>query len=195
MQMTKEPTFFAGRRLSVYFKGGRLMKDKKTDQRFWRFKWALTLNAGDAHACGGAIQSTYEHIQARENAAEVIELRGAVGGMISTVFDTSESGAGQVLRLDRCFLDRFKMTYADGVTEFWIQLEHDLTDQLHNFVKTYAFQRFFVEFSPKQISLTDAVLNAAEKMQDHADRDGVTMTLTSEGKKLAEFKPRHGKPN
>ena len=173
-----KPSFFAGRRVGVFFKGGRLVKDKKTDIRYWRLKWAITVEPADAYACRGAIQSTYEHIQARENAAEKIELAGCVGGMLVTVYPTSAEGAPHVLRLGECFLDKFSMTWGDGMTEFWLQCEHQLTDQLHAFVKDYSFQRFWVEFEPAQQSLGKL-----------ASEDGGTISVSTGGKTVT-FKPK-----
>lgn len=192
--MTEEkPTFFEGRRVSVFFKGGRLAKDAKTEQRFWRLKWAITVQPADAYACRGAIQSNYEHIQARENGSEKIELAGLLMGMTVTVYPHSQDDAPQVLLLADCMLDKFAMTYADGMTEFWLFVEHPLTDQLHAFVRDYAFQRFWVEFERQQRSLaevTDAAQEFADKMQEFADRDAITTSIHTGGKKIAEFKPK-----
>lgn len=195
--MPEEKIFFRGRRCSVYCKGGRLTKNKKTDVRYWRLKLAITVEPGDAHACGGAILSNYEQIQARENAVGKIEIDGTVGGHVATFF-ADEIESRPILRLDNGFIEKLAMTYADGLTELWFVLEHENTDKLHRFVKDYAFTRFFVEFVPAQRTIGEAIAEGIAEttgdpespLQQLADKDGVTMTLTQGGKKLAEFKPK-----
>lgn len=190
-----EPTFFRGRRLSVYCKGGRLAKDKKTDLRFWRLKLALTLTAADAHACGGAIESNFQQIQARENSIGKIEMDDFTR-MVVMFFPTEDATAPQLLRLGLCLLDDFAMTHADGMTELWVQCEHENTDALHRFVKDYAFTRFYVEFLPAQRSFVESIAEgAAESLQNRADETGVRTTLLDgSGKTVADFKPK-GRPN
>jgi hypothetical protein len=86
------------------------------------------------------------------------------------------------------------MTWSEGMTEFWLHLEHENTDALHRFVKDYAFTRFAVEFIPRQRTISEAIQESASDpdnpLQQLADKDGVSMSITSGGKKLAEFKPK-----
>ena len=192
------PSFFPERRVGLYFKGGRMLKDRKTDQRFWRLKWALTLFEQDARASGGAILSAYRHLNDRKNAADLIELAGCMGGITITAHATEEDdspAAAEIIQLSRCMIDRLSMTWADGMTELWCHVEHDLTDELHAFVKEYAFTRFWVEFEKDQRSLLDDVgTNAAARFQDIADKTGVTSAISVDGKAVATFKQK-GRPN
>lgn len=169
------------------------MKDKKTPLRFWRLTFAMTLVAEDAYACGGAIQSDYETIQARENVIEKIELGGDLTHIV-TFYDDKTAKAPLVLRLDKCLLSNFSMTYDEGMTEFWLQLEHANTDALHQFVKDYAFTRFFVEFIAVQRTIAEAIAESAadpnSPFQKLADQDGVSMSISIGDKTIAKFKPK-----
>ena len=190
-------TFFRGRRLSVYCKGGRLFKDKKTDVRYWRLKFALTLHPADAHACGdsSAILSNYQHIEARQNAVGRLEIDGGSPAMVLTAFASSDPASPQLIRLDKCFIEKFAMTWADGMTVFWLQLEHENTEALHRFVKDYAFSRFYVEFLPVQRSLAEVIAENAAKpdnpLQQMTDAGGPSWELTdNKGQVLAKSKPK-----
>jgi hypothetical protein len=191
------PTFFKDRRLAVYCKGGRLKQDKKTGVRSWRLKPALTVTDDDAHAAGGAILSNYEHIAVDGNAAQKIDMGGSFGGFIVTVYPLPATGVPLLIRLDKCAIEDFEMTRSDGLTELWLQMEHENTSALHNFVRDYAFTTFYVEFERAQRSFGDALQDPAQEfadeMQRMADEHGISTTIsTSETGKVAEFKPRRG---
>lgn len=141
--------FFEKRRVSLYFHGGKLFLEKKTEARCWRLNLVITLKAADVLECEEVIARNYEALETRENEIEEIKIATEIEDQNIQFFCLSESD-DSILALGRCRLTGLKMTREDGLSELWVSIEHKNTDKLHTFVKDYAFTRVWAEFEPVQ---------------------------------------------
>lgn len=177
---------FEGVRVSAYFQGGRLKQDKKTCVRYWSMTFALTMRAADVHKCAELIVSNYQQISADENCCDELSIaHPAVAYSIS--FLDLEDSTKPSLSLAKCDVSGLRLTRSDGLVELWMTVEHDNGDALHRFVKDYAFTRVWMEFLPRQASLSvgdapvsAALANAIDRLAQPV-RDGSITSLTIEG--------------
>lgn len=153
--------FFEGRRVSVYFHGGKLFLEKKTERRMWRLNLVVALQAADVLECEEVIQRNYEALETRESRIEEIKIGAEIEDQNLSLFSLLEK-KDPILMLSRCRLIHLKMTRIDGCSELWVSVEHPNTDKLHAFVKDYAFTRIWADFLPTQMPL--AVSDARSAM-------------------------------
>lgn len=154
--------FFEQVRPSVYFEGGKLKQAAKTGKKFWTLKLVVTLTDQLINQCDQMLVSNYQQICAFENGIEEIVLTKEIADQSVQFFATPDMKAPQLMYLTGCKISALVMRREDDVCQLVFECEHALTDQLHSFVKDYAFSAFFVEFIPTQATLSD-ILKAGKK--------------------------------
>lgn len=154
--------FFEQVRPNVFFEGGKLKQVAKTGKKFWTIKLVVTLTDRLVNQCDQMLVSNYQQICAFENAIEEIVLTKEIEDQSVQFFANQDIKAPQLMYLTGCRISSLVMRREDDVCQLVFECEHALTDQLHNFVKEYAFNSFFVEFTPMQATLPN-ILKAGKK--------------------------------
>lgn len=154
--------FFEQVRPSVFCEGGKLKQVAKTGKKFWTLKLVVTLDDRLVNQCDQMLVSNYQQICAFENSIEEIVLTKEIEDQSVQFFATPDMKAGQLMYLTGCKISSLVMRREDDVCQLVFECEHALTDQLHAFVKDYAFSAFFVEFTPMQAALP-GILKAGKK--------------------------------
>jgi len=164
--------FFEAIRPSVFFRGGKLKQVAKTGKKLWTLKLVVTLDDALVNQCDQMLISNYQQICAFENSIEEISLTKEIDDQSVEFFATQDMKAPQLMYLTGCKIFSLVMRREDDICELVFECEHPLTDQLHAFVKDYAFQQFFVEFQPMQQTLPN-ILKAGKKntVDDFDDSD------------------------
>jgi hypothetical protein len=194
--------FFEGKRGSAYLQAARLKCDRKTGIRSWQLTLAITMSSALAHVCAEAIVSNYAQISTEENRCSALDIAEEPPLQRLEFFDL-EGGEAQVSQAARLSLSHWsisglRMTKVEGLVELWALCEHVNTDQLHRFVKDYAFTRMSVGFVPNQQSPDAApvVVAAADHPQENL-ADLVArieqMGATEIAKELITLKTKAGK--
>ena len=166
--------FFEGIRPSVFFQGGKLKQVAKTGKKLWSLKLAVPLTDAIINRCDQMLVSNYQQICAFENSIEEIVLTKEIEDQSVQFFATPDMKAPQLMYLTGCWIFNMTMEREDDVCQLIFECEHPLTDQLHDFVKDYAFTTFTVEFTPMQTLLPHIAAVGKKDTIDDFDDDAPT---------------------
>lgn len=159
---------FEGRRPQVYFDGGRLYQDKKTEKQMWLWKLVIDLNADDAAKCDDVILNNYIAIETRENCVEEIVISHEVPRQCIEFFGLEDHTAPMLyIHAD---VTALRLTRKENVTQLHFEVEISNTIQVHNFVRDHFFTRLWVTFSDEQMSLGSKLHPARQAQKQRQNR-------------------------
>jgi hypothetical protein len=164
--------FFEQIRPNVFFRGGKLKQVAKTGKKFWTLKLVVTLDDALINQCDQMLISNYQQICAYENAIEEITLTSEIEDQSVQFFATHDMKAPQLMYLTGCRIFGLVMRREEDVCELEFECEHPLTDQLHAFVKDYAFSTFSAAFTPMQATLPNILKAGKKDTIDDFEDDG-----------------------
>jgi len=141
--------FFEKKRPEVFLHTVKLRRDKKTGRRLWAFTLIVTFSAELAESCDVPIAKQWEYITDRDSAAIETFIASEVKGCSIDFFHNIDD-AEPALHLEGVDLAGLRMTRDKTVVEFWCAGEHEISDELHEFVKRRAYTRCWAQFSPQQ---------------------------------------------
>ncbi len=144
--------FFQKERPEVFLHSAKLRRDKKTGRRFWRLTLIVTMDELGAVACGGAIERGWQYISNAAASAEEVKLDEEIDLFGVDCF-AERDDATPVLHLEQVTIDSLRFTRDGKVVEFWFELEHENVGGIHDFLKPYAFTRFWAAFTLPQLEM------------------------------------------
>lgn len=139
--------FFDGLRPEVFVQGAKLRRDKKTGRRMWGITLIVTFGAEHAKVCGPQIEANYAHIAQLEHGTDEIVLNTIIEGCAAKFFALVDD-ADPALVLEAADLDLFRLTRDGKVVELWFFFELENYDELHAWVKKFAYTRVYAQFKP-----------------------------------------------
>jgi hypothetical protein len=141
--------FFEKARPEVFLHSAKFRRDKKTNRRIWQFTLIVTFSEEHAKTCDTSIRKAWEYVIARDTAAVDVLIASEVP-VCAIDFFAQIDDAEPALRLDVVDLAGLRMTRDGTVVEFWFGGQHENSDELHAFMKKYAYTRLWAQFSPQQ---------------------------------------------
>lgn len=158
--------FFEKKRPEIFLHTAKFRRDKKTGRRLWQFTLIVTFLAELAESCGTSIAKEWQYLTDPDAAAVESLIASEVPGC-GIEFFAEIDDADPTLHLDAVDLAGLRMTRDKQVVEFWFGGEHENSDELHAFMKKFAYTRCWAQFSPEQrdLPMKLAAEDAAQKPQ------------------------------
>jgi len=144
--------FFEGCRMQLYFRGGKLTLEKKTERKIWTWNLDITLEPVEVLSCDEVIQSSYQSIAVPENYMEEIILSHEIKTQAVEIFGLEKS-ADPLLWIPNADLTDLTMTRDGELIELHLKMELKCTPLVHNFVRDYCFTLVWARFSEAQPGL------------------------------------------
>jgi hypothetical protein len=151
--------FFEKKRPEVFLHSAKFWREKKTGRRIWQFMLIVTFSEELAQSCSVPIRKAWSYCMDREAVAVDVLIASEVP-VCSIDFFAQIDDADPALHLDSVDLVGLRMTRGGNVVEFWFGGQHENSDELHTFMKKFAYQRCWAQFSPQQ---GDLALKPAKK--------------------------------
>lgn len=145
--------FFEKTRPEIFIHTAKFKRDKKTGERVWQFTLIVTMGTEElAKTCDVSIVKAWQYVTTREAAAVDVLIATEIEGC-GIQFFAHIDDADPALELDRVDLGGLRMTREANVVEFWFGGQHENSDELHAFMKKYAYTRLWAQFSQQQPGL------------------------------------------